>query len=152
MSTPIGVEGGGPQSGRQRLRQHWKQSNNIHWCHFQLHISHKAAKSIANSPVSRRVIYSCLVVCLSSYLKTTWALMDIWQASETSYRKGSLGNFQHQYLPELLFNVYSYRVMMKNESCLLLCAWKLKFSHIILWNTVVWEKSPLDMFAWKCLW
>ena len=38
--------------------------------------------------------------------------MDILQASETSHSKSSLVNFQHQYLPELLVNVYSYRLMV----------------------------------------
>ena len=36
----------------------------------------------------------------------------------TSLRnKSSPGNFQHQYLPELLVNVYSYRLMLKSVSC-----------------------------------
>ena len=39
--------------------------------------------------------------------------MDIWQASKTSHSKSNLGNFQHQYLPELLVNVGSYRVIVK---------------------------------------
>ena len=36
----------------------------------------------------------------------------------TSLRnKSSLGNFQHQYLAELLVNVYSYCLMVKSVSC-----------------------------------
>ena len=36
----------------------------------------------------------------------------------TSLRnKSSPGNFQHQYLAELLVNVYSYRLMVKSVSC-----------------------------------
>ena len=35
-----------------------------------------------------------------SHLKNTQALMDLWQASEISHSKSSLGNFQHQYLAE----------------------------------------------------
>ena len=31
----------------------------------------------------------------------------------TSHSKSNLGNFLHQYLPELLVNVYSYHVIMK---------------------------------------
>ena len=42
-STPIG-SGGEPQGGGKRLRPHWKQPNGIHWCYFQLNISHKSAK------------------------------------------------------------------------------------------------------------
>ena len=40
--------------------------------------------------------------------------MDVRQASETSQSKGNLGNFQHQYLPELLIIVYSYHVILSN--------------------------------------
>ena len=38
-------------------------------------------------------------------------------ASDTSQSKSILGNFQHQYLPELLVNMYSYRWKMKNVFC-----------------------------------
>ena len=45
-----------------------------------------------------------------SHLKTTQALMDIWQASETSHSKNIIGNFQHQCLNKLFINVYSYHL------------------------------------------
>ena len=57
-------------------------------------------------------------------------VMDVWQASETSHNESNLDNFQHQYLPELLVNVYSYHLMVKS---VLLCVWKvdfLKLDHI----------------------
>ena len=38
------------------------------------------------------------------------------QASETSHSKSSLGNFQHQYLSEILVTEYSYRLMVKSVS------------------------------------
>ena len=61
---------------------------------------------------------SCLLAKgTCSHLKVTWTLMDVWQASETSHSKSSLANFQHQYLAELLVNVYSYRSMVKSVSC-----------------------------------
>ena len=47
---------------------------------------------------------------------TTQALVDVWQASETSHSKSSLSYFQHQYLPELLVNVYSYPLVVKSVS------------------------------------
>ena len=49
-----------------------------------------------------------------SHLKIIQALVNIWQASETqaSHSKSSQGNFQHQYLPELLANAYSYYLMV----------------------------------------
>ena len=63
---------------------------------------------------------SCVLVKgRGSHIKTTQALLDVWQASETSHSKSSLGNLQHQYLPdhEFLVNVYSYHLMEKNVSC-----------------------------------
>ena len=59
----------------------------------------------------------------------TQALVDVSQASETNHSKSSLGNFHHQYLPELLVNVYSYRLMVK--CVLLLCVWKLNFLNLV---------------------
>ena len=59
----------------------------------------------------------CLLVKgICRHLKVTQALMDIWQASETSHNKSSPGNFQHQYLPKLLVNVNSYCLMVKSVS------------------------------------
>ena len=55
-------------------------------------------------------------VCLSrgDRAKTTWTPMNIIQDLETSHGKRSLGNFQHQYLPELLCRATTrYRVMVK---------------------------------------
>ena len=45
-----------------------KQSNDFHWCHFHLHLSHKAAKSMdqqfhAVSSASQVVIHSQLSAC-----------------------------------------------------------------------------------------
>ena len=51
-----------------------------------------------------------------SYLKTTPALVDVWQDSETSLSKSSLGNFQHWYLADMLASVYSYCIMVKSIS------------------------------------
>ena len=78
------------------------------------YISFKVAKSMVNL-TSNMVIYSgCLLVQVRhSHLKTTQPLMNIWQALETSHSKSNLGNFQHQYLPEILVNVYSYHVIVK---------------------------------------
>ena len=44
---------------------------------------------------------------------------EVWHASETNHSKNRLGYFhdQYQYLPELLVNVYSYRLMVKSVSC-----------------------------------
>ena len=36
------------KNGGQKLYQSWKQPNGINWFYFQLHISHKAAKSMTN--------------------------------------------------------------------------------------------------------
>ena len=51
----------------------------------------------------------------------------------TSHSKSSQGNFQHQYLPKLLINVYSYHLFDGEKCVLLLCVWKpafLKYGHL----------------------
>ena len=110
-----------PRSGGQRVCQHWKQPNGVHWCHFHFHISHKVAKSMVKltSQLSGDLqLHGCLLVQGRwSHLKTTWARMDVWQASETSRSRDTLANFQHQYSPELLVNVPSYHVMVESVSC-----------------------------------
>ena len=72
-----------------------------------------------NSSASVVVNYSWQSACQGDMqlFKGDPALVDISQASETSHNKRSPGNFQHQYLPELLVNVYSYRLMEKHVSC-----------------------------------
>ena len=61
---------------------------------------------------------SCVVAKgICSHIKATRTLMDLRQASETSPSKSSLCNFQHQYLAELLVNIYSYCLMVKSVSC-----------------------------------
>ena len=55
-------------------------------------------------------------------------------------QQSSQGNFQHQYMPQLLVNVYSYRLMVK-KCVLLLCAWKasfLKSGHIYVCINVMY--------------
>ena len=112
MSTiTLALVGRWQGSVRQRLHQHWKQLNGIHyWCYFYLHISHRAARSMA-----KLISQSCgklkAAVLLfngrGSHLKTTQVLMDIWKASETSHSKSNLDHLQYQYLPELVANVKS---------------------------------------------
>ena len=73
-----------------------------------------------NSSASSHVVnYSQRSACQGdcSHLKATSTLVDVRQASETSYSKSSPGNFQHQYLAELLVNVNSYCLMAKSVSC-----------------------------------
>ena len=68
-----------------------------------------------------------------SHSKIPPAPMDVWQDSETSHSKSSLGNFQHWYLPDTLASVYSYCVMVKSVSCCCVlgsCMGFLKSNHI----------------------
>ena len=67
------------------------------------------------SSASHIVNYSCLSVYSGkmSHFRTNWIIVYVWQASWTNHSKISRGNFQHQYLPELLVNVYSYHLMVK---------------------------------------
>ena len=76
-----------------------------------------------------------LVKVRLSHYKSTKALVDAWQVSETSQSQNTLGNIQYQYLPELLVNIYSYHLIVLEKCVLLLCVKKLgflRFSHIIL--------------------
>ena len=126
-----------PWSDGQRLRQHSKQPNGIHWCHFQPYISHKAAKSMTKL-ISQSCGYNYSQLHTFpeswSHLETTKALIDVCQTSETSRSKSSLDNLQHQYLSELLVNAYSYHLQVKHTSCYCVCGNRLSQiqSHIIL--------------------
>ena len=118
------VEGGGGQP------------NGIHWCQFHLHILYhtKQVNPWPNPSASHVVNCSWLSACQRrlNHLKTTRALVDVCQASETNNSKSSLDNFQHQQLPTLLVNVYSYsymvyHLMVKSLSSCCVHAWKLAF-------------------------
>ena len=90
----------------------------------------------------------CLLVqSKGNRLKITQILVNVWQTSGTSYSKSSQSNFQHQYLPELLINVYGYCVMVKSVSC---CSVQL-FSNPVTYNKIHWlsvlEQSPIQ-FLW----
>ena len=75
-----------------------------------------------------------LVLWRWSHLEITPALVDVWQNSETSYSKSSLGIFQHWYLADMLASVYSYRVMVKSiSSCCVRGRWVL--SNPVTYNT-----------------
>ena len=50
--------------------------------------------------------------------------------SKPHYSKSNLGNFQHQYLPELLVNVYNYCLMVKSVSCCYVHG-RLLFSNLV---------------------
>ena len=54
-------------------------------------------------------------------LKHLWMSNKPHVETETSHSKSSLGNFPHQYLSELLVNVYSYHLMVKSVSWCCVC-------------------------------
>ena len=123
-STPIGWKGVGGQVATKWLAKAKSTVKTAKWWHplvpFSLpHITQSSSiHGQTHQPVAWWITASRLFVKRRwSHLKTTWALVDIWQASKTSHSKSSLGNFQHQYLAELLSNVYSYHLMVKNVSC-----------------------------------
>ena len=72
-----------------------------------------------NSSTSRVVNYSCLSACQGDMEpfegdpSTRGRLTSLRNKPQQS----SQGNFQHQYMPQLLVNVYSYRLMVKSVSC-----------------------------------
>ena len=63
-----------------------------------------------NSSASCVVNYSQLSVCQGDMepFKGDPSTRGRLRSQETSHSKSNLGNFQHQYLPELLVNMYSY--------------------------------------------
>ena len=72
-----------------------------------------------NSSASRVVNYSWLSACQGDMdpfegdLSTHGCLTSLRNKPQQSRQ----GNFQHQYWPELLVNVYSYHLMVKSVSC-----------------------------------
>ena len=84
-----------------------------------------------HQPVMWWITADCLLATgICNHLKLTQALMDVWQASETNHSKSISGNFQHQYLPKLLINVYIYYLMVKSMSCCCVCVRQL-FSNSV---------------------
>ena len=81
-----------------------------------------------NSSASRAVNYSQLSACqgdMQPFEGDPYTLGRL-----TSHSKSSPGNFQHQYLAELLVNMYSYRLMVKSVSCCYVCGSRL-FSDLV---------------------
>ena len=68
-----------------------------------------------NSSASRVVNYSQLSACQGDM--QPFEGDPYTRGRLTSHSKSSPGNFQHQYLAELLVNVYSYGLMVKSVSC-----------------------------------
>ena len=68
-----------------------------------------------NSSASRVVNYSQLSTCQGDM--QPFEGDPYTHGRLTSPSKGSPGNFQHQYLAELLVNVYSYCLMVKSVFC-----------------------------------
>ena len=84
-----------------------------------------------------------------SHLKTTQALVDVWEASETSHSKISLGNFQHQYLAELLVNVYSSFVV----HTYVLAGCRQVLLYISIQITIIWTSLSLErIFLYQLQW
>ena len=125
------------------LRLQQTQPNGIYWCHFHLLISHKVVSSMA-----KLISQSCgelqPAVCLPRGYAAIWRQpvhsWHVWQASETSHSKSNPGNFQHQYLAELLVNVYSYCLMVKSVSFAVVCV-EAGFSQI-------WSQLLIIIIEW----
>ena len=82
-----------------------------------------------------------------SHLKVTQALMDFRQARETSHTKSSLDYFQHQYLGELLVNIYSHHLMVKSVSCCCVRGSQFRSHNNELTITIVFLRSPDPSFS-----
>ena len=76
-----------------------------------------------NSSTNRVVNYSRLSACQGD--------IELFEGDPSTHRrltslrnnhsKSNLGNFHHQYLAELLVNVYSYRLMVKSVTSCFVC-------------------------------
>ena len=64
----------------------------------------------------------------------------------TSHSKSNLVNSQHQYLAELLVNVYSHRLMVKSVSCCCVCGSRL-FSDPVTYAKLVTANMYLLYFS-----
>ena len=91
-----------------------------------------------NSSASRVVNYSRLSACQGD------------MQPETSHSKSSPGNFQHQYLAELLVNMYSYRLMVKSVSCYCVRGSRL-FSDLVTYNKLNNSKNHPSTFVYYLL-
>ena len=86
-----------------------------------------------NSSASRVVNYSQLSACQGD--------MEPFEGDPSTHgcptclrnkpQQKQLGNFQHQYLPELLVNVYSYHLMVKSVFCCCVHGSRL-FSNLVI--------------------
>ena len=102
------------------------------------------------SSASRMVIYSFLSTSpgYRNHLKTIHALVNIWQASETSQSKSSLDNSWYKCLPEQLLYLYSYHMIVKMCFALLyICMETSLFSNVHLMVIPRLEK----LYSWNKL-
>ena len=88
-----------------------------------------------SSSASCVAIYSWLSACLGEMrpFKDHPSTCGCLKSLKNKPQQSSLGNFQHQTLPELLVNVYSNHVMVKNVSCYCVHASWL-FSNVVINN------------------
>ena len=81
-------------------------------------------------------------VCLPRGYAAIWMWpVHLWMSDKPQKQataKSHLGNFQHQYLAELLVNVYSYRLMAKSASCCCIRGSQL-FSNLVTYTPYLLE-------------
>ena len=111
--------------------QHFSQMLNIAILHFPIMLN------AFNDPLCSKLCWH------NRRVPTKHSWMSDKTQKQTTANWSSLGNFQHWYLLELLVNMYSYHLMVKNVSCChTVCAWKvafLKSGHSLLQlATSVW--------------
>ena len=105
----------------------------------------KQVHSWLNSSASRVVNYSQLSACQGDMQPfegdpyTRGCLTSLRSPS-----KSSPGNFQHQYLVELLINVNSYCLMVKSVSCCCVRGSRL-FSNLVTYT--VYTKNPVRRYT-----
>ena len=88
--------------------------NLLLWSVYAVTVEWIATISLLNCPTLVIVVFTGVANTTSTFIGVgVVGVMKWWGKPPKSHSKGILDNFLHQYLPELLVNVYSYRVMVK---------------------------------------
>ena len=102
-----------------------------------------------HQPSSRIVIYSQLSACWDEMepFKDHLGTYESLKILRNKPQQSSLNNFQHQYLPELLVNVYSYCLIVKCVPCYCMCGSQL-LSYPVTYGAVSLTSSGIKYYIY----
>ena len=104
-----------------------------------------------NSPASCVVNYSQLTACQGEMQPFEGNPSNCGHLTglRNKPQQSSLGNFQHQYLPELLVNVYSYHLMVNSVTlCCVRGRWL--FSNLVTYSTCYVREQKINVLSLIC--